>query len=123
MIETGLAVIGTPDDAIAQIERLKVQSGGFGCFLCMAHNWAPFEAKKRCYELIARYVAPKFQGLNENREASLEWARTNRPRFMGEAMMAVGSRIAQHIQEKGTGQVSPEILALMGMDKTPEAAE
>ena len=123
MIATGLAVIGTPDDAIAQIERLKVQSGGFGAFLCMDHNWAPFEAKKQSYELIARYVAPKFQGLNENRDASLEWARTNRPRFMGEAMMAVGSRIAQHIQEKGTGQVSPEILALMGMGKTPEAAE
>ena len=32
--ETGLGVIGTPDDAIAQIERLEKQSnGGFGAYL------------------------------------------------------------------------------------------
>src|SRR5277367_6880396 len=37
---SGLAVIGTPDDAIAQIERLTEQSGGFGKYLLMAHDWA-----------------------------------------------------------------------------------
>jgi alkanesulfonate monooxygenase SsuD/methylene tetrahydromethanopterin reductase-like flavin-dependent oxidoreductase (luciferase family) len=30
MIATNFAVIGTPDDAIAQIERLQQESGGFG---------------------------------------------------------------------------------------------
>ena len=30
LIASGLAVIGTPEDAIAQIERLQAQSGGFG---------------------------------------------------------------------------------------------
>ena len=30
LIASGMAVIGTPDDAIAQIERLQEQSGGFG---------------------------------------------------------------------------------------------
>jgi limonene 1,2-monooxygenase len=28
--ESGLGVIGTPDDAIAQVERLEKQSGGYG---------------------------------------------------------------------------------------------
>ena len=31
--ETGLGVIGTPDEAIAQVERLEKQSGGFGSYL------------------------------------------------------------------------------------------
>lgn len=121
MIASGLAVIGTPDDAIAQIERLERQSGGFGAFLQMAHNWADFEATKRSYELMARYVFPRFQGSSTNRDASLDWARTNRERFMGEARMAVGVRIAQHIQERGVDNIAPEILA--AMSAAPGAAE
>jgi len=117
LIASGMAVIGTPEDAIAQIERLQQQSGGFGAFLMMDHNWANWDAKRKSYEMIARYVAPKFQGLNENREASLKWAAENRPRFMGEAMAAVGMRVAQHIQEKGTENIRPEILEAMGMAK------
>ena len=120
LINSGMAVIGTPDDAIAQIERLQKQSGGFGAFLFMDHNWAEWDNKKKSYELFARYVAPKFQGLNENRETSLNWAAENRPRFIGEAMAAVGMRVAQHIQEKGTDNIRPEILEAMGMGKKPE---
>ena len=117
LINSGMAVIGTPDDAIAQVERLSAQSGGFGAFLCMDHNWAEWDKKKKSYEMLARYVAPKFQGLNENRDESLQWAAANRPRFMGEAMMAVGARVAAHIQEKGTENVRPEILEAMGLGK------
>ena len=123
LIASGMAVIGTPDDAIAQIERLQAQSGGFGCFMQLAHNWADWENTKRSYELMARYVFPKFQNLNENREASLAWARDNRPTFMGEAMMAVGSRVAQHVEKKGTENIRPEILEAMGLNKKNDAAE
>lgn len=123
LIASGMAVIGTPDDAIAQIERLQAQSGGFGCFMQLAHNWANWENTKKSYELMARYVFPKFQQLNENREASLNWARDKRPTFMGEAMMAVGSRVAQHVEKKGTENIRPEILAAMGLDKKTDAAQ
>ena len=123
LIASGMAVIGTPDDAVAQIERLQEQSGGFGAFLQMAHNWADFEQTKRSYELMARYVFPKFQQLNDNREASLAWARDNRPTFMGEAMMAVGSRVAQHVEKKGAENIRPEILEAMGLGKKPDAAQ
>lgn len=122
LIASGMAVVGTPDDCIAQIERLQEQSGGFGAFLQMAHNWADFEETKRSYELIARYVMPKFQELNVNRHASLEWARTNRETFMGQAMMAVGSRVAQHIEKKGTDNIRPEILEAMGIKKNRSGA-
>ncbi len=121
LINSGLAVIGTPDDAAAQLQRLEAQSGGYGAFLFMDQNWAAWDRKQKSYEMFARYVAPRFQGLNDNREASLAWARDNRPAFMGQAMMAVGARVASHIQEKGADNIRPEILEAMGMKKADKA--
>jgi limonene 1,2-monooxygenase len=97
---SGIAVIGTVDDAIAQIERLQVQSGGFGTYLCMGHEWADTEATKHSYELIARYVAPRFQGSSETLTASRDWAAENRPEFIGAAGNAVMSAIAKHHEER-----------------------
>jgi len=111
LVSSGLAVIGTPDDAIAQLDRLEKQSGGYGAFLFMAHNWANFERTKNSYDLFARYVMPKFQDLNINREASYDWVKENHETFIGAAMGAVGARIMKHIEEKGTDNISPEILA------------
>ncbi|MDZ4775551.1 MAG: LLM class flavin-dependent oxidoreductase, partial [Alphaproteobacteria bacterium] len=51
MVEDGIAVIGTPDDAIAQIKRLRAKQGDFGVFLQLATNWAPFDKTKTSYEL------------------------------------------------------------------------
>lgn len=123
LIASGMAVVGTPDDAIAQITRLQEQSGGFGAFLQMGHNWADFDNTKKSYEMMARYVHPKFQDLNSAREESLDWAKNNRETFMGQAMMAVGSRVAQHIEKKGTENIRPEILDAMGLGKKPDAAQ
>jgi len=44
---SGMAVIGTPEMAVAQIERLQKQSGGFGTYLFMAHDWADRAATLR----------------------------------------------------------------------------
>jgi limonene 1,2-monooxygenase len=122
LVETGLAVIGTPDDAADKIQALWDQSGGFGAFLFMAHNWAPWAETKRSYELFARYVAPRFQQLNDNRESSMAWVGGHKAEFTGQAMAAVGARIAAHAQEKGLENIRPEIAAMMGLKK-PEAAE
>ena len=122
LVETGLAVIGTPDEAADKIQALMDQSGGFGAFLFMAHNWAPWDRTKRSYELFARYVAPRFQGLNENRESSMKWVGAHKGEFTGAAMAAVGARIAQHVQEKGLENIRPEIAAMMGLKK-PEATK
>lgn len=62
MIEAGGWIIGSPDDCAEGIERLVEQSGGFGCLLVWAHEWAGTERTLRSYELLARYVAPRFQG-------------------------------------------------------------
>lgn len=100
LTKSGMAVIGTPEDAIAQLQRVEEQSGGFGCFLQLAHNWADFGATKRSYELIARYVMPQFQDLNPNRVKSMEWAAKNRPTFIGAVTQAIGQEMQKHVQEQ-----------------------
>ena len=43
LVESGFAVIGTPDDCCELIHRLEEQTGGFGAFLVMANDWADRE--------------------------------------------------------------------------------
>ncbi len=100
MLESGRAVIGTPDDAIAMIERLEKQSGGFGCFLQLAHNWADFAQTKRSFELFSRYVIPHFEGANEARAHSLKWASDNSEQFIGAAMNAAMQMFQKHHAEQ-----------------------
>jgi len=58
----GSGVIGTPEQARAQVQRLWDQSGGFGCMLQMGHEWANPAATRRSAELFAAEVIPHFQG-------------------------------------------------------------
>src|SRR5213080_1979607 len=100
MNQTGLAVIGTPDDAAAQIERLWEKSGGFGTYLFMAHDWADREATLRSYELFARFVMPRFQGTLPRLARSRDWAAENRGTFIGRAVEAIGKAIQDHAAER-----------------------
>jgi limonene 1,2-monooxygenase len=109
LVQSGFAVVGTPDDAVAQISRLWDQTGGFGCFMQLAHNWANWDDTRHSWELFARYVMPRFQDLNVRRDESLEWARVNHEAFIGQSRSAVSARIAQHIAEKGGDNISPEV--------------
>ncbi len=96
MNASGFAVIGTVEDAKAQIARLVEQSGGFGTFLNMAHEWADREATWHSYELLARYVFPEFQGSAVSAAASRDWAAEHRPEFMSAATAAVMEAIQSH---------------------------
>jgi limonene 1,2-monooxygenase len=100
MNATGLAVIGSPEDAAAQIERLWGKSGGFGTYLFMAHDWADREATLRSYELFARFVMPRFQGTLPRLERSRDWAAENHGVFIGRAIEAVGKAIQDHVTER-----------------------
>ncbi len=97
---SGFAVIGTVEDAVDQVERLRQQSKGFGTFLVMGHEWADTAATRHSYELIARYVAPEFQGTSATLTASRDWAAENRPEFIGAATTAVTSAFEKHNEEK-----------------------
>jgi limonene 1,2-monooxygenase len=102
LVEGGFAVIGTPDDAIAQIERLTAQSGGFGAYLVMATNWADWERTRRSYELLSRYVMPHFQGRNRARRESMEWTMRHRPELRGDYTRAIGKEIEDYAKRRGS---------------------
>ena len=106
LMETGFAVVGTPEMAVAQIKRLVEQSGGFGTFLLMAHEWADREATLHSYELFAREVMPHFQGTLPSLVGSRDWAAENRPEFIGAVGGAIMQAITDHAAEREAKKMS-----------------
>jgi limonene 1,2-monooxygenase len=97
---SGIAVIGTPAMAIDQIQRLIDQSGGFGTYLFMGHEWADRAATMASYELFAREVMPAFQASADRAVRSRDWAAKNRPGFIDAAVGAIGKAITDHQAEQ-----------------------
>ncbi|MFI6432039.1 LLM class flavin-dependent oxidoreductase [Rhodococcus oryzae] len=87
--EFGQAIIGTPDEAIAQIERLIEKTGGFGTMLILHVDMANWEDTKRSYDLFASEVIPHFKNRNAGREASLQFAEDNRDYLLGGLIGAI----------------------------------
>jgi limonene 1,2-monooxygenase len=106
LVDNGFAVIGTPDDAIAQLERLEKQSGGFGCYLFMANEWADRQAQLNSYELFARYVMPQFRGGSDATRRSRDWVAEERPKQLGRAGEAIMQSIQEHAAEQQQKQSS-----------------
>jgi limonene 1,2-monooxygenase len=95
-IERGEVIVGTPDDAIAQIRRLEQKVPDFGCLLLLEKNWASFENTRRSHELMARYVLPVVNGSNRNRQKSFDWAREGREGFVEVFSAATQRAFAKH---------------------------
>ena len=95
LINEGIACIGTPDDCIRHFERLwQGSEGGFGAALLLAHNWADWDATRKSYELMARFVHPRFQRhSNALREHSYAVAAGNRDTHVAAASRAVSGEI------------------------------
>jgi limonene 1,2-monooxygenase len=72
-LESGGMIAGTPDDLIAKIEEVQERSGGMGGILGLAHEWASTAATHKSYELLARYVAPHFQGQIDALQEARDW--------------------------------------------------
>jgi limonene 1,2-monooxygenase len=96
----GNIVIGTPDDAIAYIEGLFEQSGGFGTFLLLGHDWASPEATLRSYHLFAREVIPHFKHKLAAPRASHDWAAAKRPELFGRAGQAIMNAHTSYAEER-----------------------
>jgi len=92
----GIATVGTPDDALATIEKLAAKTGGFGTFLFLAHNCANWEATKRSYELFAEHVIPACRRMNVGRDDSIGWVGQNSERFFGAMQQATREAIAKY---------------------------
>jgi limonene 1,2-monooxygenase len=101
MNETGSAVIGTPEMAVAQIQRLVDQSGGFGCFLLFGGDIADWGATLRSYELFAQYVMPHFQGQLAPPQASYDWIVGADHKFVNATVEAIGESINAYAAERG----------------------
>ena len=100
LVESKAACIGTPEDAIAYIETLLNGTGGFGVITELAHNWADWEATKRHYELMARYVHPHFQGSRALRSASYDFATLNGDQSRSQSQAAVQAEIDRHARSR-----------------------
>lgn len=96
IVASGRAVIGTPDDAVAMIERLQKKAGKFGTLLLLAHNWADFERTKHSYELFARHVLPALNQTNGARAQSLESYGANKGELLTRATQAVLQTMEKH---------------------------
>ena len=110
MNETGGGVIGTPDMAIAQIQRLIDQSGGFGAYLLFGGDLADHAQTLRSYELFAQYVMPHFQGQLAATQASYEWILQSDHQFVNATISAIDKSRAAYAAERG----EPEPVRLGG---------
>mgnify|MGYP000222538628 CR=1 FL=1 len=103
-VERGSVIVGTPDDAIAQMEVLQERSGGLGGLLGLAHEWTSTEKTHRSYELWARYVAPRFQGQMDTLVENRDWIEDRLGTVFG------GSGAAQKKAFTDAGKEVPEAM-------------
>jgi limonene 1,2-monooxygenase len=98
--ETGLGVIGTVQDAIAQVERLEKQSGGFGAYLLIHQEWARHDATLKSYELFANHVKPRFQNSIGRLQKASDYAVSRWQEFDQRQADAIQAATDRHAQEQ-----------------------
>jgi limonene 1,2-monooxygenase len=97
---SGLAVVGTPAMAVDMIRRLQEQSGGFGTFLAMAHEWADRDATLRSYELLAREVIPFVNGTTSSLLASRDAVAATHAQNTGAVNTAIEEATKKYVAER-----------------------
>lgn len=98
---SGVGVIGTAEQARAQVQKLVDQSGGFGTLLLQGHDWANPEATKRSFELFAQDVMPHFQGQAQPMIDASERAKSVRGAKTAEHIKAVEQMTVKYNAELG----------------------
>lgn len=98
--DTGVGVIGTPEDAVNQIEHLAKQAGGFGVYLMMAHDWVRPDAMRRHYELFAQHVMPVFQSSASRLQNSERWAQQRWQELNDKQAAALEAATQKHADER-----------------------
>jgi limonene 1,2-monooxygenase len=100
MNESRYTSFGPPELCIDQIERLLVQSGGFGCFLIQLFDYANREDTFRSLELFASEVMPHFQGSQARARKSWIDMYERRAVNVVEKMAAQDKVVAMHEAEQ-----------------------
>ncbi len=99
LIESGEAVIGTPDDAVAQIRRLEAKIPDFGTLLLFDKNWTSTADKKRSLELLMRYVLPEINGTNASRQRSFDWQSEHEQEYFDTMQAATQRAFEKHARD------------------------
>jgi limonene 1,2-monooxygenase len=119
MIGRGGAIVGTPDDAIKRIQEvIEVSGGGFGGLLVLAHEWASREKTLKSYEMLARYVMPKFQGSAIPIEYSQQWTAQRRDQLFNSSVQAVVKAMHDYKEHRQAAGVKPSDLADQPITRT-----
>lgn len=100
--ESGRMVIGTPDMAIEQIERLVDKTGGFGAYLFLGADLADWSATLRSYELFAERVMPHFTGQLAAPQQSYDRVVGAGSRWVDATLGAQLTAIAAYEEERAT---------------------
>jgi limonene 1,2-monooxygenase len=100
--DSGRMVIGTPEMAIAQIQRLQEKTGGFGAYLFLGADLADWNATKRSYELFAYEVMPHFTGQLQPVQASYDHVIGAGSRWVDATLGAQLTAIAAYEDEKAS---------------------
>ncbi|GAA3567164.1 LLM class flavin-dependent oxidoreductase [Amycolatopsis ultiminotia] len=82
------AIIGSVEDAVAAIAAIHEVTGGLGQLLVNVQDWAPRAAVLHSFELLARFVIPRFDGSADRAEASANWVADHRADFLAKALAA-----------------------------------
>ncbi len=98
--ESGRMVIGTPEMAIDQIQRLQDKTGGFGSYLFLGADLADVGPTKRSYELFAEQVMPHFTGQLAPVQASYDLIRSAGSRWVDSTLGAQLTSIAEYEEER-----------------------
>jgi limonene 1,2-monooxygenase len=98
--ESGRMVIGTPEMAIEQIQRLADKTGGFGAYLFLGADLADWPATKHSYELFAYEVMPHFTGQAEPVQASYDLVIGAGSRWVDATLGAQMTAIAAYEDER-----------------------
>ena len=76
--------------------------------LCeLAQNWADWDATKKHYELMARFVHPHFQKSRDLLRASYDFAVQHHEDFLAQASAAIQSEIDRHASRRADGAERP----------------
>ncbi|HXQ52460.1 MAG TPA: LLM class flavin-dependent oxidoreductase [Stellaceae bacterium] len=99
-----LGIIGTPDDAIREIERIRNTLGGMGAVLVFGNDLAPWPAQRRSFELLAEFVKPHFSKVNAARRASYQWAAENQNENRQKGQSAVAAATEEFARRQASGR-------------------
>ena len=93
-------VIGTPEMAIEQIQRLIDKTGGFGAYLLLGADLADYAATRESYEILAERVMPHFTGQLAPVQASYDRVMGAGTRWVDATLGAQLTAIAAYEDEK-----------------------